>query len=211
MIYGARASLLVAFASVHAVRARSATLLGMIAGYRRGWAEIVIMRVVDMFLSIPAILLAIITVAVLGPGLVNVILVLGSDALAALRPRRLRPDAVDLPTCLMSGCRRSWAPARCACSAAMSCPTSSAPLTRGGDARVRPDGAVRGGAVLPRPRRAAADARAGARCCATGRNYVANAWWIATFPGLCLFLLVLSVNLIGDELRDRLDPRATMR
>jgi peptide/nickel transport system permease protein len=43
----------------------------------------------------------------------------------------------------------------------------------------------------------------------TGRNYLANAWWIATFPGLCLFLLVLAVNLIGDDLRDRFDPRST--
>jgi peptide/nickel transport system permease protein len=41
----------------------------------------------------------------------------------------------------------------------------------------------------------------------TGRNYVASAWWIATFPGLALFLLVLSINLIGDHVRDRLDPR----
>ncbi len=41
-----------------------------------------------------------------------------------------------------------------------------------------------------------------------GRNYVATAFWIATFPGLCLFLLVLSVNLIGDALRDRLDPKS---
>jgi len=42
----------------------------------------------------------------------------------------------------------------------------------------------------------------------TGRNYIANAWWVATFPGLSLFLLVLAVNLIGDTVRDRLDPRA---
>ena len=43
----------------------------------------------------------------------------------------------------------------------------------------------------------------------TGRNYIANAWWVATFPGLSLFLLVLAVNLIGDAVRDRLDPRAS--
>ena len=42
----------------------------------------------------------------------------------------------------------------------------------------------------------------------SGRNYLATAWWIATFPGLCLFLLVLAVNLIGDDLRDRFDPRS---
>jgi peptide/nickel transport system permease protein len=41
----------------------------------------------------------------------------------------------------------------------------------------------------------------------TGRNYLDSAWWIATFPGLCLFVLVLSINLLGDDLRDRFDPR----
>jgi peptide/nickel transport system permease protein len=44
-----------------------------------------------------------------------------------------------------------------------------------------------------------------------GRNYVASAWWIATFPGVCLFLVVLSVNVLGDQLRDRLDPRSIAR
>jgi peptide/nickel transport system permease protein len=43
---------------------------------------------------------------------------------------------------------------------------------------------------------------------AVGRNYLASAWWIATLPGLCLFLVVLSVNLLGDQLRDRFDPRS---
>jgi peptide/nickel transport system permease protein len=41
----------------------------------------------------------------------------------------------------------------------------------------------------------------------TGRNYLATDWWLATLPGLCLFLLVLAVNLVGDALRDRFDPR----
>ena len=70
VIYGARISLIVAFASV-ILSGAVGTTLGMIAGYHRGWVEIAVMRVVDVFLSIPAILLAIITVAVLGPGIVN--------------------------------------------------------------------------------------------------------------------------------------------
>ena len=44
-----------------------------------------------------------------------------------------------------------------------------------------------------------------------GRNYLNTAWWIATWPGLCLFVLVLCVNLLGDNLRDRLDPRSDRR
>jgi peptide/nickel transport system permease protein len=46
---------------------------------------------------------------------------------------------------------------------------------------------------------------------AVGRNYLASAWWIATLPGLCLFLVVLAVNLLGDQLRDRFDPRSSVR
>ena len=75
LIYGARVSLGVAFASV-LLSGAVGVLLGMLSGYLRGVTEIAVMRLVDIFLSIPATLLAIITVAVLGPGLVNVVLVL---------------------------------------------------------------------------------------------------------------------------------------
>jgi hypothetical protein len=76
VLHGARASLAVALLSV-VVSGTVGIALGVIAGYFRGWAEIMIMRAVDVMLSIPAILLAIITVAVLGPGFFNLVLVLG--------------------------------------------------------------------------------------------------------------------------------------
>ena len=75
LVWGARVSLLVATASV-LLSAVVGTILGMVAGYRRGAVEVVLMRIVDVFLSIPAILFAIILVAVLGPGLTNVVVVL---------------------------------------------------------------------------------------------------------------------------------------
>ena len=76
LIYGARVSLMVALLSV-LVSTVLGTVLGMIAGFYRGAVEVVIMRLTDIVLSIPAILLAIITIAVLGPGLQNVVIVLG--------------------------------------------------------------------------------------------------------------------------------------
>src|SRR3954462_12366647 len=76
LIYGARVSLMVALLSV-LVSTILGTVLGMVAGFYRGLPEIIIMRLVDIVLSIPAILLAIITIAVLGPGLQNVVIVLG--------------------------------------------------------------------------------------------------------------------------------------
>ena len=92
LIYGARVSLMVALLSV-LVSTVLGTVLGMIAGFYRGVVEVIIMRLVDIVLSIPAILLAIITIAVLGPGPAERRDRARLHALAALRARRLRADA----------------------------------------------------------------------------------------------------------------------
>jgi peptide/nickel transport system permease protein len=205
IIFGARASLLVAFASV-LLSGTFGVVVGMIAGYRRGIAELVIMRIVDVFLSIPAILLAIITVAVLGPSLINVIVVLALTRW----PRYARVAygqtlaVANMPYVKLSA-------------------LMGASIFRVLGMHVLPNiiGAVSVVATLEfglmvlfeaglsflglgvQPPTASWGAML-----STGRNYIANAWWVATFPGLSLFLLVLAVNLIGDAVRDRLDPRA---
>jgi len=204
VIFGARVSLLVAVLSV-LLSGVVGTALGMLAGYRRGWVETVLMRLVDVFLSIPAVLLAIITVAVLGPGLVNVVLVLALTRW----PRYAR--VAHGQTLVMSGMAY----------------VENAVLAGAGGARILfrhilPNiaGALIVVATLEfglmilfeaglsflglgvQPPTASWGAML-----STGRNYVATAWWVATLPGLCLFALVLAVNLAGDALRDRLDPR----
>jgi len=205
IIFGARASLVVAFASV-ILSGTFGVAAGMIAGYRRGWAELVIMRVVDVFLSIPAILLAIITVAVLGPGLLNVIVVLALTRW----PRYARVAyGQTLVVANMPFVRLST--------------LMGASVWRVLGIHILPNiiGAVSVVATLEfglmvlfeaglsflglgvQPPTASWGAML-----STGRNYIAYAWWVATFPGLSLFLLVLAVNLIGDTVRDRLDPRA---
>jgi peptide/nickel transport system permease protein len=205
IIFGARASLLVAFASV-LLSGTFGVVMGMIAGYKRGLAELVIMRVVDVFLSVPAILLAIITVAVLGANLINVIVVLALTRW----PRYARVGygqtlaVANMPYVKLSA-------------------LMGANVFRVLGIHVLPNiiGAVSVVATLEfglmvlfeaglsflglgvQPPTASWGAML-----STGRNYIANAWWVATFPGLSLFLLVLAVNLIGDTVRDRLDPRA---
>ena len=204
VIFGARVSLLVAVLSV-LLSGVVGTALGMLAGYRRGWVETVLMRLVDVFLSIPAVLLAIITVAVLGPGLVNVVLVLALTRW----PRYAR--VAHGQTLVMSGMAY----------------VENAVLAGAGGARILfrhilPNiaGALIVVATLEfglmilfeaglsflglgvQPPTASWGAML-----STGRNYVATAWWVATLPGLCLFALVLAVNLAGDALRHRLDPR----
>ncbi|WP_082836922.1 ABC transporter permease [Labrenzia sp. OB1] len=205
LMYGARVSLSVAFLSV-LLSGLVGTVLGMVAGYKRGWVETVIMRVVDIFLSIPAILLAIITVAVLGPGFVNVILVLALTRW----PRYARVaygqtlSVANMPYVRLSTAMgASWVRILALhifpnIIAALSV---VATLEFGLMVLFEAGLSFLGLGVQP------PTASWGAML-SVGRNYVSNAWWIATFPGICLFLLVLSVNLIGDRLSDYLNPKS---
>ncbi|CAN7671245.1 ABC transporter permease [Bosea sp. LjRoot237] len=204
IIYGSRVSLVVAFASV-IISGTVGTTLGMIAAYRRGWTETVVMRVVDVFLSIPAVLLAIITVAVLGPSLVNVILVLALTRW----PRYARiAYSQTLSVATMPYVRLAA--------------LMGAGATRVLFRHVLPNiiGAVSVVATLEFGLMVLFEAglsflglgvqpptASWGSMLSTGRNYVATAWWVATLPGLWLFVLVLAVNLTGDAVRDRLDPR----
>lgn len=204
IIYGARVSLSVALLSV-VLSGVVGTTLGMAAGYLRGWTETVIMRLVDIFLSIPAILLAIITVAVLGPGFVNVILVLaltrwpryarvayGQTLSVAGMPyvRLARAMGASWPRVLL----RHILPNIIAAMAVI------ATLEFGLMVLFEAGLSFLGlGVQPPTPSWGAT--------LSVGRNYVTSAWWIATFPGVCLFLLVLSVNLIGDRLSEYLNPK----
>lgn len=204
LIYGARVSLAVAFASA-LLSGTVGVLLGMLAGYLRGWVEMLVMRVVDVFLSVPAILLAIITVAVMGPGLVNVIVVLALTRW----PRYARvaygqtlgianAPYVRLATLMGAGPLRILF--RHILPNIIGAVTVVATLEFGLMVLFEAGLSFLGLGVQP------PTASWGAML-STGRNYLATAWWIATFPGVCLFLLVLSINLIGDDLRDRFDPR----
>lgn len=208
VIHGARASMVVAVASV-AVSLLLGSALGLLAGWRRGWTEVAIMRLVDTMLSIPAILLAVLAVAVAGPGFQTLILVLGLTRW----PRYTRVAyAQTLQVATLPYIR-------------------AAELAGAGTTRLL----LRH--ILPNiagPLVVVATAEFGlmilfeaglsflglgiqppipswGSIMSTGRNYLERAWWLTLFPGGCLFLLVLSVNVLGDWLRDRLDPRSRAR
>jgi peptide/nickel transport system permease protein len=208
VLHGARASLIVALLSV-GVSGTFGTLLGVLAGHFRGWVEIVVMRAVDMMLSIPAILLAIITVAVLGPGFLNLVLVLGFTRW----PRYTRVayaqtlSVSNLPYITAARVAGARAP-RVLLRHVL--PNIAAPLVvvatlEFGLMILFEAGLSFLGLGIQPP------TPSWGSIMSVGRNYVASAWWIATFPGICLFLLVLSVNLCGDFLRDRFDPRAQIK
>ncbi|MDL2397926.1 ABC transporter permease [Rhizobium mayense] len=205
LIYGARVSLFVAVASV-LLSGVSGCVIGMLAAFYRGWTETFIMRLVDIVLSVPAILLAIITVAVLGPGLLNVVLVLALTRW----PRYARVaygqtlTVANMPYLRLSRFmgagwfRVLWRHVLPNIAGAL---IVVATLEFGLMVLFEAGLSFLGLGVQP------PTASWGAML-STGRNYVATAWWLSVTPGLALFLLVLSVNFIGDHLRDRLDPRS---
>jgi len=202
VIWGARVSLAVAVLSV-LLSGLVGCALGICAGYARGVVEAVIMRCADVFLSVPAILLAILTVAVIGPGMTNVILVLaltrwpryarvayGQTLAVAERPY------VRLAAYMGAGPLRIML--RHVLPNIAGAIVVVATLEFGLMVLFEAGLSFLGLGVQP------PTASWGAML-SIGRNYVATAWWIAAFPGICLFLLVLSANVLGDTLSDYLD------
>jgi peptide/nickel transport system permease protein len=208
VIYGARASLLVALLSV-AVSLTAGALLGMLAAWFRGWVEILIMRLVDIMLSIPAILLAVLTVAVLGPGFVKLILVLGLT-------RWPRYTRVAYAQTLQVASLPFIKAAELGGAGALRIllrhvlPNIAGPLVVVATAEFGLMILFEAGLSFlglgiqpPQP--------SWGSIMSAGRQYVERAWWITVFPGAFLFLLVFSINVFGDWLRDRLDPRSRSR
>ena len=208
VIYGARASMFVAVASVSVSLLIGATL-GMLAGWRRGWVEVVIMRFVDVMLSIPAILLAVLAVAVAGPGFQTLILVLGLTRW----PRYARVAyAQTLQVATLPYIRAAELAGASATRLLLRhvLPNIAGPLLVVATAEFGLMILFEAGLSFlglgiqpPTP--------SWGTIMSAGRQYIERAWWLTVFPGGCLFLLVLSVNVLGDWVRDRLDPRARTR
>ena len=179
--------------------------LGLIAGFFRGVVEILIMRAMDILLALPALLLAIVIVAILGPGLFNAMLAISVVYLPHLvrltRAAAINERAKDYVTASkVSGAgllRLMFITVLPNCMAPLivqaTLSFSSAIL----------DAAALGflgmGAQPPTPE--------WCTMLADAREFVQRAWWVVTFPGLAILVTVLALNLLGDGLRDALDPR----
>jgi len=208
VLFGAQVSLLVATLSV-LVSTLVGVTLGMMAAWFRGWIEVIVMRLVDIMLSVPAVLLAVLTVAVLGPGFFKLILVLGLTRW----PRYARVafgqtlQVATLPYVKAAELAGASA-ARILFRHIL--PNIAGPLLIVATAEfglmiLFEAGLSFLGLGIQPP------APSWGSIMSVGRQYVERAWWIVAFPGGCLFLLVLSVNVLGDWLRDRLDPQARIR
>ena len=208
ILFGARASFAVAILSV-AVSLLVGVGLGLAAGWFRGWTATIIMRLVDTVLSIPAILLAVLTVAVLGPGFLDLVLVLGLTRW----PRYTRVvyastlQVASMPyiqASEMAGAgafrllRRHVLPN-------IAGPIMVVATSEFGLMILFEAGLSFLGLGIQPP------APSWGSILSAGRQYVERAWWLTVFPGIGLFALVVCVNLIGDALRDQLDPRSASR
>ncbi len=202
-IYGTRISLLVGV-SVVVLAATLGTFLGLLAGFLGGRVDTVLMRVVDVFLAFPFLLLAIVFMATLGASLGNIILVLAitgwveyarvvrGQVLAVREFEYIQAaralGARALPIMLKHVLPNVFASVIVIASLQIGTVIiSEASLTFLGLGI--PPSIPTWGTML-----------------ATGREYFALAWWLATFPGLAIVLTVLSVNFLGDWLRDVFDP-----
>ena len=203
LIHGARYSLLIG-AVVVVIALSAGIVVGLIAGYAGGWVDTVLMRIMDLILAFPSLLLALVLVAILGPGLVNMMIAIA----LVLQPHfvRLTRSAVlgELGKDYVTSARVAGA-GHMRLMFKTILPNCLAPLivqaTLSFSSAIL-DAAALGflglGAQPPTPEWGTMLAEA--------RQFILRAWWVVTFPGLAILITVLAINLVGDGLRDALDP-----
>ena len=204
LIYGARLSLSIGIAVV-ALSVAVGIALGLIAGFARGLTEIFIMRLMDIILTLPSLLLAIVIVAILGPGLVNAMLAVAVVVLPHYVRITRAAVIAEVARDYVTAARVSGAGTlRLMFSEVL--PNCAAPLIVQASLGVSTailDAAALGflglGAQPPSPE--------WGTMLADAREFVLRAWWVVTFPGLMILAAVLAFNLLGDGLRDALDPK----
>ena len=203
LAYGARYSLLIGFAAV-SVGLLIGVPLGTLCGFYGGWLDLVIQRVIDVFLSLPGFLLALSLVAVLGVGINNVILAVGLGVVPAF-VRLIRASTLSIRSrpyvdaARLAGARGPTIIVRHILPNALAPVVIQATLGIGATILTAAGLGFLGlGVQQPTPEWGA--------MLGEGRSYIFSNPNLATFPGIAIFLTVLCFNLAGDGLRDALDP-----
>ncbi|WP_117194814.1 ABC transporter permease [Rhizobium terrae] len=209
IVHGSRVTLTIATAAV-VLGGIVGTLLGIVAGYYRGMVDRVLMRIVDIQLALPLMLLALLVIAALGPSTTNLVVVLALTSwlryariirgqVLALREREFVLSAHAIGAGTWRIMIKHLLPN--VLTPALVVATLELARIIIMDAALSFLGL---GVQPPNP--------SWGRMLADGRVYISTAWWIVTFPGVAILLTVLSVNLLGDWLRDYFDPKLrTMR
>lgn len=204
IIYGARISLIIAAITL-GIGGAIGTALGLIAGYFGGWLDELLMRIVDIFLALPLVLVALVLVVSVGQsfGIITVVLVLFIWVRFA---RQIRGEVLQLKTMDYVALAKVAGASAPRILFVHLFPGVINTLIVVATLQVSIVILVEStlsflGAGVPPP------TPAWGSMVADGRDFLADAWWIATMPGIAILLTVLSLNLFGDWLRDRLDPK----
>ncbi|WP_299816316.1 ABC transporter permease subunit [uncultured Jannaschia sp.] len=204
LIVGARFSFFVGVVVV-AIAATGGILMGLLAGFAPKWLDAIIMRIMDIILAFPSLLLALVLVAVLGPSLLNAMIAIA----IVLQPHYVRLTRASV----MSERQKDYVTSARVVGAGYFrlmfvtvLPNCLAPIIVQGALSFSTailDAAALGflgmGAQPPTPEWGTMLAEA--------REFILRAWWVVTFPGLAILVTVLAINLMGDGLRDALDPK----
>ncbi len=204
LIFGSRFSLFIGVAVV-AISLVGGIVLGLVAGFARGAIDTTIMRVMDVLLAFPSLLLALVLVTILGPGLTNAMIAIA----ISYQPHYVRLARASV----LAERSKDYVTAAKVVGASLPrlmfltvLPNIMAPLVVQAAlsfSNAILDAAALGflgmGAQPPTPE--------WGTMLADARQYILSAWWVVTFPGLAILLTVLAINLVGDGLRDALDPK----
>ncbi len=205
LIFGARVSMVVGFTAV-IVAGVIGTMLGILAGYIGGWVDQVIMRVTDAWLALPALTFAIFLAAIVGPSMWNIVIILGAVYWTRYA-RVVRGEVLSLKErefvrlAVVAGCSRWMIMRRHILPNVVNSAIVLATLMLGVVIVTEASLSFLGiGVPPPQP--------AWGLMLSDGKQgLMVGYWWLTVFPGLCIMLMVLSANLLGDWLRVKLDPQ----
>ena len=205
MLYGARISLMVGFVAV-GIATLIGIVLGAIAGFYRGWVDTLIMRTVDVMLSIPTFFLILAVIAFLSPSIWNIMIVIGLTSWMGVT-RLVRAEFLSLRN-------REFVLAAQALGAkdfrlifGHLLPNSLTPIIVSSILGIASAVLVESGLSFLGLGVQAPQASWG-NILTDGKEYIQFAWWLSLFPGLAILLTVLGYNLLGDGLRDAYNPRS---
>jgi len=204
LLHGARYSFFIGLVVV-VIATLGGVMTGLIAGFAGGWVDTVIMRLMDIMLAFPSLLLALVLVAILGPSLLNAMIAIA----IVLQPHYVRLTRASVMTELTKdyvtsarvvGAGKARLMFKTVLPNCMSPILVQAALSFStAILDVAALGFLGMGAQPPTPEWGTMLAEA--------REFILRAWWVVTFPGLAILITVLAINLLGDGLRDALDPK----
>lgn len=208
MLYGGRISLLVGLVAV-GISTAIGILLGALAGYYRGWVDTLIMRLVDVMLSIPSFFLILAVIAFLTPSIINVMIVIGLTSWMGVT-RLVRAEFLSLSSREFVQAAHTLGAKDARLIFTHLLPNSLTPIIVSSVLGVAGAVLLESGLSFLGLGVQAPQASWG-NILSDGKNYIQFAWWLSLFPGLAILVTVLGYNLLGEGLRDALDPRSNTK